>query len=154
MSTSAQRSSFDRLTADYAFRSITTFIQVIERKSGSRTSSEPEFFFTNDTTDDLTSTERQQFRINTALSVCAIRKSEVIAVLSSREKTAGVSNGFVVTVNPKCPTIKDCKHLLPQDVLVYQTTDSDDAMPRLVSGKADKMLFINSTNFFKNRLWV
>ena len=137
-SESTQRPSLNRVDMIYAFRSITTFIRIIDLKSASWTDLEPNilepnFYFTN-TPNNLTSTERQQFRINTALAVCAVRDQEVLTVLSSRDKTAGISNSYIYTVNPRSASGKPL-----DDVLYYRTTGSDDAMPHLVSGKGQNL---------------
>lgn len=145
MYTSSQRPSSDPLTKNYAFRSITTFIKIIETRSASRTASESRFFFCN-RVNNLTSTERLQLRLNTALSVCAVRNLEVIAVASSSDKTAGISSSYIVTVNPKFSD----DILLASDVLYYQTTDSET--PHLVSGKGGYLT--DPTNFIRSRLWV
>ena len=148
-SESAQRLSLNRLDMIYAFRSITTFIRIIDLKSASRTASdlEPNFYFTNTPNNNLTSTERQQFRINTALAVCAVRDQEVLTVLSSRDKTAGISNSYIYTVNPRSASGKPL-----DDVLYYRTTGSDDAMPHLVSGKGQNLG--NASKFIRTYMWV
>jgi hypothetical protein len=143
MSTPAQQSSSDRLASDYAFRSITSLLQVIETRSVSRTASEPPFIFSNTNLKNfLTQTLRHQLRINTALSVIAVRTVEVVTVMSSTEKTADVSNDYVVFVNPRLPILN--KNLQPHDVLVHQTTGSDVTIPRVVMGKADEFFLSNS----------
>jgi hypothetical protein len=139
MSTSAQRPSSDQLARIYAFRSITTFINAIEKSSRTERS-----FVFSDTKNTLSPQELQQLRINTALSVCAVRHFEVIAVLSSSEKTAaGISSSYIVTVNPKVPV----NSMLPNDVLYYQTSEPDFEIPRLVSGKGDDL--INPNDFIR-----
>jgi hypothetical protein len=136
---STQRSSID-LDLDHAFRSITGMIAIIESKSASRIASKPPFLFCNTET-DLTDSQRQQFRINSALSVIAIRDVEVVTVLSSVEKTADASSTYVVAVNPRSPSDHRNKNLLRDDVLLYQTTDhdDDDALPQLVLGEAEDL---------------
>jgi hypothetical protein len=145
-SESAQQLNSDRITRIHAFRSITTFIRIIETTSASRTASEPRFFFTN-TPDTLTETERQQLRFNTALSVCAVRNLEVVTVLSSKDKTDGISNSYIFTVNPG--HLASGK-IISNDVLYHQTTDSDDATPHLVSGIGEDLA--NPAKFIRTRL--
>ena len=124
--------SVQRPNSDHAFRSITTFIHAIE-KSTSRTKDQ---FVFSDTKDELTPEDRQQLRVNTALSVCAVREWEVIAVLSSSKKTAaGISTDYIVTVNPK---ILNDNGLL-DDILHYQTSEPDNAIPRSISGKGENL---------------
>jgi hypothetical protein len=148
-----QGSSLD-IRRDNAFRSITGMIFVLETKSASRISSKPPFRFCNNT-DDLTESRRQQFRINTALSVIAIRAEEVVTVLSSIEKTADTSSSYVVVVNPRLPKDPKNKHTQPHDILFYQS--DDDKTPCLVSGKAaDEVTSGNpyGSNFLGACLWV
>lgn len=56
--------------------------------------------------------QQHQFRINTMLSVCAVHMSEVVTVLSSIEKTDGVSTSYLFSINPKCPIDKKNQHFL------------------------------------------
>ena len=145
---STHNMSFDRLTKDHVFRSITSFLSIIEGRT-SRTASDPRFYFTN-TKNDLTAMAHRQLCINTALSVCAVRSQEVIAVVSSSDKTANVSRSYVVTVNPKRPS--DNKHSISTDVLFHQTLDDDNAMPHLVSGKGNEAFLKNPNAFIQGRL--
>ena len=150
MSASTQQSSYDRLTGDYAFRSISSFIHVIKAKSALQTASEPQFFFSNKK-NNLTPMEQHQFRINTTLLVCAVCKDKVITVLSSTKKIAGISSSYIVIVNPRYPLDRKNLHLQQHDALVYRTMDSNNTTPHLVSGKVDKLFLSNP---IKTYLWV
>ena len=79
--------------------------------------------------------EQHQFWINTMLLVCMVCKDEVITFLSSTEKTAGISSNYIVVVNPRYPNDRKNLHLHQHNALVYQTMDSDNKTPHLVSGK-------------------
>lgn len=133
MSGSAQHPIFDQHKEDILFRSITSLLQVIKENSASQTATEAPFFFCNAKNHNMTPEERHQFRINSALSVCAVRNEEVLTVLSSTKKTADhISSSYVVVVNPSSK-----KHLESCDVLSYRI-ESNPKVPHLVSGQADK----------------
>jgi len=150
MSTPAERSSFDQLRLDYVFRSLTTFTGVIESKTASQTAADPEFLFCN--SENCPPADHRQFRINTALSSCAVRKDEVIAVLSSIEKTAGISSSYIVAVNPKIPCDQN-RHLLPSDALLYVPDPARrNGFPELISGKGEETFLNRPTDFINARL--